>query len=98
MGIKYETDNDLNIHGTRLFTTVTATYDQLVNLFGEPLHVNNDRVNVEWRVSFNDGEMLTIYDWNTDDYISNTKWNVGGNNFTGTSRIYDILAGKEIVA
>lgn len=94
MGITYKLDNDLDVHNTRQFTAVKTTYDNLVKLFGEPLQVNTENTNVEWRVSFSDGEMLVVYDWHKDDPYTNTVWNVSGHTFLGTSRIYDILEGK----
>lgn len=96
--ISYEFDEDANLHNTSRKLTIKATYDQLVTLFGEPKKVNSDRVRVAWPISFSDGGVLEVYDWNEfDTPIQNvTHWNVNGHNSMTAGRIYDILAGRPI--
>lgn len=98
--ITYTVDSDANIHNTSLkVRDVKASYQKLVDLFGEPEVLDSDRSRVLWRVEFSDGEMLTVYDWNDDRDINDVDtWNVGGHNFMAAGRIYDILNGRPILA
>ena len=70
--------------GTSFFgTTIRATVNQLISAFGEPSDDSNtgeDKVNFEWEMETEDGEVFTIYDWkeyrmiDVDEYIV---WNIG---------------------
>ena len=96
--ITFEHDPDANVHRTSLkIRDLKATYDQLVGLFGEPKKVNGDHSRVEWVITFSDGGILTVYDWNDDPRIYDvTEWNVGGHDFMTAYRIHDILNGRPI--
>ena len=98
--ITYETDFSVDPHNTSLkCKNVKASYRQLVDLFGEPEQINADHSRVEWRVRFSDDEILCIYDWNDSRPVEEvTEWNVSGHNFMAAARIYDILAGRPIIA
>ena len=46
--------------------TFKASVQQLINVFGEPtVHDNTgeDKVNFEWDMETEDGDVFTIYDW-----------------------------------
>ena len=96
--ITFEVDNDANIHNTSLkIRNLKATYDQLVGLFGEPKQIKNDHARVQWVITFSDGKLLTVYDWNDERRIYDvTEWNVGGHDTMSAYRISDILAGRPI--
>lgn len=99
--ITYATDFDINQHGSRLFHQgVKATFAQLLELFGEPEKIDDpDHSRVNWPIEFSDGEVLFVYDWNEDVRVEDvTEWNVAGFNFNATSRIFDILNGRPIIA
>ena len=83
-----------NISGTHLQGNVGATYQELVEVFGEPIRHESDgtthmsnKVDAEWRISFEDGTVATIYNYkNGLNYLGAegkrvseiSMWNVGG--------------------
>ena len=63
--------------------TIKASVNQLINAFGEPDYDGNtgeDKVNFEWEMETEDGEVFTIYDWkhyrklDLDEII---EWHIG---------------------
>ena len=81
-------------NGTHLQGNVGATYQELVEVFGEPIrydsdgttHMNN-KTDAEWRIIFEDGTKATIYNYkNGLNYLGEegkrvnqiSMWNVGG--------------------
>jgi hypothetical protein len=73
--------------GTSFFgTTIRATVNQLISAFGDPTMDSNwgdDKVNFEWEMETEDGEVFTIYDWKEgrplglDEYVV---WHIGAMN------------------
>lgn len=75
---------------------IGITYDDLVNMFGEPVLKPEDsgdgKVNYEWVVDF-EGDVFTIYDWkyfDEADFVKNKlghdggiSFHVGGKGYTG---------------
>ena len=58
--------NDANIHMTAFRGYVIARYDELVGAFGEPddgPDADLDKVTCCWRLQFEDGVVVSIYDW-----------------------------------
>jgi hypothetical protein len=98
--ITYAVDADIELHGTSKKVTINATFSGLLELFGEPLKVEDgDHVRYHWPVQFSDGGIMDVYDWNDDRRIEDvTDWNVGGKDFMTAGRIYDILANRPIIA
>lgn len=98
--ITYTVDNDADIHGTSKKLSIKASYDKLVELFGEPSRpfADGEHARVNWTLDFSDGHVLSIYDWNEGDnpVYNVTSWNVAARTFMAAGRIYDILAGKPI--
>jgi len=70
--------------GTSLQGYVTATYQQLKSLLGEPTFGpdgNMDgKVTCEWVLKFEDGSVVTVYDWKTYSRTPRKmyEWHVGG--------------------
>lgn len=82
--------------GSSLGGYIKATYNQLVNVLGEPTCPNpsgDDKVQKEWVVKYK-GEYFTIYDWKTYDvnYTMNEldHFHVGHKPST-TLRVYDFM-------
>jgi hypothetical protein len=47
-------------------TTIRTTVHTLIKLLGEPTYSGNDgedKVNYEWEMETNDGDVFTVYDW-----------------------------------
>lgn len=70
--------------GTSRLTTITTSYDRLVELFGHPLRPLDPVVTkAEWIIQF-EGKILTIYDYNTGNTAKENKhWSIGGFELSG---------------
>ena len=95
--LEFENDDCANVNGTHYISTITTTYDQLVEIFGKPTFTDADpyeKVNAEWtieaKVIEDDAEdeddwfykNFTIYNWKTG-YIptGEYEWHVGGHDY-----------------
>jgi len=71
-------------NGTSFYdVTIKASVNQLINAFGEPDldgNTGDDKVNFEWEMETEGGEVFTIYDWkhyrplDLDEII---EWHIG---------------------
>ena len=89
MSTTYQLD-DYVPSGSSLKGTVTATYIQLLEVFGEPNILNaessgDDKVHNEWGIRFSNGDddiYATIYDWKEmdayDSHYGEYRWHIGG--------------------
>jgi hypothetical protein len=75
----YQSTDGTSFHGV----TIRATVNQLISAFGEPSDDSNtgeDKVNFEWDMETEEGEVFTIYDWkeyrmiDVDEYVI---WHIG---------------------
>ena len=78
--------------GTSYFgQTIEATVEQLTELLGEPYNDYNngdDKVNYEWIMETDNGDVFTIYDWKYYRPLHPAElvhWHIGG--FNGQSTI-----------
>ena len=79
--IQFKNDPTVSINGTCLQGYIKTTYDELVNVFGEPTTLRGDKVNVEWTIKFLDGTVATIYDWKLSETPMGVyDWHIGGFN------------------
>jgi hypothetical protein len=90
---------DLRINGTSLKGYITATYEELVAVFGQPTHGPDDRegdkVTCEWQLLFEDGTYATIYDWKTDyTPMGAYEWHIGGKSFASVLRVTETFEEK----
>jgi hypothetical protein len=74
----YQDIDGTSFHGV----TIRATVDQLTEAFGEPYDNNTgeDKVNFEWDMETNEGEVFTIYDWKEYrklDLDEKVEWHIG---------------------
>ena len=62
---------------------IRATVNQLISAFGEPsmeYNTGEDKVNFEWEMETDEGEVFTIYDWKEgrpigrDEFVT---WHIG---------------------
>lgn len=66
------------------YSTVTATVNELISVIGEPTYVVNtgeDKVNIEWELEDDNGNVVTIYDWKEYrkiGYDEKIEWHIGG--------------------
>lgn len=81
-------------NGTSLQGYVTATYDELVAVFGKD-GGSGDKVTAEWVLQFDDGTVATIYDWKQYETPTGLyDWHVGGNKRTVVALVQQALDGK----
>ena len=87
--------------GTSFFgTTIRATVNQLISAFGEPSDDSNtgeDKVNFEWEMETEEGEVFTIYDWkeyrmiDVDEYVI---WHIGAKDKSTSNTAEDEILEK----
>ena len=66
--LRFKTHNDSNIdvNGTSHQGEISETFENLLKVFGTPMGASDDnKVDVEWNIMFNDGVVATIYNWKT---------------------------------
>ena len=67
-------------------TTIVASLKQIIEMCGEPYDESNtgeDKVNYEWIMETEDGNVFTIYDWKEYRPITLNEritWHIGGDN------------------
>jgi hypothetical protein len=65
-------------------STVRASVNELTKIIGEPTYESNDgedKVNIEWELEDDNGDVITIYDWKEYrkiGYDEQIEWHVGG--------------------
>lgn len=95
-----KTNPDEMTFGTSLQGYITATYAELVELFGQPHDFFDDfKCDAEWYVEFDDGTVATIYNWkNGRNYCGPdapavediTSWNIGGLTEAALDRVLEV--------
>ena len=75
----YQSTDGTSFYGV----VIRATVDQLISAFGDPsmeYNTGEDKVNFEWEMETDEGEVFTIYDWkyyrplSSDEIVT---WNIG---------------------
>lgn len=83
--MKFEKTNP-NASGTSLSNYIDASYAELVELFGSPSYdetSSDDKVDVEWVLANEEGQVVTIYNWKDYDggtrarTASSYRWHIG---------------------
>jgi hypothetical protein len=65
-------------------STVRASVNELTKIIGEPTYESNDgedKVNIEWELEDDNGDVVTIYDWKEYrkiGYDEQIEWHIGG--------------------
>jgi len=97
----YKEDNFRVANGTSFKGHVTATLAELIETFGDPIHMGfgDDKVTAEWVLVFeNEDEadtVATIYDWKnggTPKFHEVFEWNIGGNSYDAVIKVHDAIA------
>jgi hypothetical protein len=66
------------------YSTVRASVNELTKIIGEPTYVVNDgedKVNIEWELEDDNGDVVTVYDWKEYrkiGYDEKIEWHIGG--------------------
>ena len=92
----YKSTDGTSFHGI----TIRATVEQLTKAFGDPTMDSNwgdDKVNFEWEMETEDGEVFTIYDWKEgrplrlDEYVV---WHIGAKDKSTSNTAEDEILKK----
>jgi hypothetical protein len=62
----FKVDHSADATGTCLQAKMELKYSDLVELFGQPATIVDDKVSVEWIFANEDGDIVTLYDWKSD--------------------------------
>jgi len=90
--IQFETAPHGSLNGTCLQGYVETTYDELVNVFGNPTELQGDKVTVEWIIQFSDGTVASIYDWKLQKTPMQVyKWHIGGRSQRAVDLVTDCM-------
>ena len=84
--MKFTKNADVNM--TSLQGYLSARYEDLVRVFGEPDELGGDKTTAEWCLQFEDGTVATIYDWKecmTPMYKYD--WHIGGMSNLAVARV-----------
>ena len=104
--ITHNEDDLIRSNGTCRRGSITTSYANLVDVFGEPLKDGFDdcKSDAEWIVQFEDGLVATIYNWKDGINYCGTEhgtptmsireWNIGGYDTAVVAYIKDAL--KEV--
>jgi hypothetical protein len=77
-----------SFHGT----VITATVEELKHVLGEPDYDGNDgqdKVNFEWEMETDNGDVFTVYDWKEYRRIREyevIEWHIGGHSKSVTEK------------
>lgn len=96
--------SDKSPENTFLIGYVSASYNDLVELFGKPNNTGDGyNISIMWVLEDKDEHVVTIYDYKNDPhapYISSTgdlrrlnvyKWHIGGNNYTAAQKLISMI-------
>jgi hypothetical protein len=93
----HNTKPSIDTNGTCLQGYVDCSYNDLVALFGEPLGGDGYKVQAEWNLEFEDGEVATIYDWKEELPPQRVRdWHVGGRHKIAAARVNQIIASRHL--
>jgi len=85
-------------NGTSFQGTVTTTYNNLIDLFGQPRKGSIDKkTNCSWVLEFTDGTVATIYDWKMPEIpMEAYKWHIGGKTKKAVEKVSDICGNLNV--
>ena len=94
--MNFEEANGIEVNGSSYRGVVNTTYEKLVTVFGPPQEGPHDRtldkITCEWRLRFEDGDIVTIYDWKeTDTPMGEYERHVGGFRSTALEKVTKAL-------
>ena len=85
--MKFETHSDWELAvNTSLQGYIFNSYDGLKKIFGAPIISRDEKVECEWVIELDNGDIATIYSWK-EPYDECHKWHVGGHK----NRVVDII-------
>jgi hypothetical protein len=100
MNYQTHNDGDIDISGSRLQAYLYIGYDKLVKALGLPLLGDNDKIDAEWNILFDDNVLATVYNYKTGrSYLGDdgldvheiTEWHIGGHTPEAVEKLLSIL-------
>ena len=97
---KIKSINKADADGTCLQDYVTVSYQTIVAKYGNPITSDGYKVDAEWIIQWDDGQVGTLYNWkNGKNYLGEDglpvekikEWNIGGKSKIVGKRIRDDL-------
>lgn len=97
---KIKSINKADAAGTCLQDYVTVGYKTIVERYGQPTTSDGYKVDAEWVIEWEDGQVGTLYNWkNGKNYLGEDgtpveriiEWNIGGKSKIAGKRIRDDL-------
>lgn len=97
---KIKSINKADAEGTCLQDYVTVDYKIIVERYGEPTTSDGYKIDAEWVIEWEDGQVGTLYNWkNGKNYLGEDgtpveriiEWNIGGKSKIAGKRIRDDL-------
>jgi len=78
-------------------SVISETLANLISVLGEPNYSGNDgedKVNFEWEMETEDGDVFTVYDWKEYRSISDhevIEWHIGGKTKSETEKARQVI-------
>ena len=95
--MKFKTHSDWELAvDTSLQGHIFNSYEGLKKIFGAPIISRDDKVECEWVVELENGDIATIYSWK-ERYDECYKWHIGGHKKRVVDFIDDIIAEQELI-
>lgn len=90
-------DRNSNINFSGLVGYVEATYEELVEVLGEP-DTDFDKSTAHWTVEAPDGTVATIYDYkNYMTPVGKYDWHIGGHDESKARLLVEFMLGKQTI-
>ena len=90
-----------DIVGTHKVGQITNTLNQLIDVFGKPTKLDNDKVSTQWVLTFIEDHrkvIATIYDWKEyEGFGPNTMitWSIGGHTEMAAQLVHEFMEGNK---
>ena len=104
--MEFKTHNDIEIHSLGgLLDYVDVTYDDLLRTFGSPHTGDEYKVDAEWDIQFEDGRIVSIYNYKDGkNYLGRKgtsveniyKWHIGGKDRSVIKDVKEIISNSSI--
>ena len=95
--MKFKTHSDWELAvETSLQGYTFNSYEGLKKIFGPPIISRDDKVECEWVIELDNGDIATIYSWK-EPYDECYKWHVGGHKKRVIYAVDDIIDEAELI-
>jgi hypothetical protein len=88
-------------NGTGYVATIEASYEDLINIWGQPSEGDNYKTQAEWVIRLPDGKIATIYNYKNSRSYSDAnpevtqvrQWHIGGHSSDVVDRLLGMMTG-----